>query len=130
MPGLLPRKTDTALPSIETVRTESSKPPIWKNCRSMLPCSYCTETKRLWQDNQVMQNSPVYRTVCMIKYHIFTTTILFGRQMIWENFLAFMGMKSTAFSEDLLGLGLVGAISEKIVQDEAERPAQNFSDDT
>ncbi|MBM6850950.1 hypothetical protein [Oscillibacter valericigenes] len=50
--------------------------------------------------------------------------------MIWENFLAFMGMKSTAFSEDLLGLGLVGAISEKIVQDEAERPAQNFSDDT
>ena len=41
-----------------------------------------------------------------------------------------MGMKSTAFSEDLLGLGLVGAISEKIVQDEAERPAQNFSDDT
>ena len=66
----------------------------------------------------------------MIKYHIFTTTILFGRQMILENFLAFMGMKSTAFSEDLLGLGLVGAISEKIVQDEAERPAQNFSDDT
>lgn len=25
-----------------------------------------------------------------------------------------MGMKSTAFSEDLLGLGLVGAISEKL----------------
>lgn len=49
--------------------------------------------------------------------------------MIWENFLAFMEMKSTSFGEELLGLGLVGAISEKIVQEEAEHSAQNFSDD-
>ena len=40
-----------------------------------------------------------------------------------------MEMESTAFSEELLGLGLVGAILEEIVQEETEHLTQNFSDD-